>query len=353
MSFVIGRDSSLEDGPVGRLGVYRALDGSEGAPIYMDINGPHAMLIVGKRGYGKSYTLGVVAEFLSRFDGVAPIIIDPMDVFRTLTEPATEESVPATVIDDPVIVPSSLEPRSWCALLDLSPESAAGALVWQAAEAERSIGAMIGHVESTEAPMMDKRSAINHLSLADSWGIFDVSGLTAADLSGPEISVINVSGLESAPMNAVTRGIAEALYTARVHETTDRLPWLLLDEAHTFFNGLAAPALETVLTRGRAPGVSLVMATQRPSAVSDTAISQSDLLVSHRLTSHEDLAALEKAQPTYMDTSIDERMPTNTGEVVVIDDATETVHSVQVRRRETPHGGDSPLATDLLETTTT
>jgi len=347
MSFVIGRGGDLEDGPVGRLGVYRALDGSEGAPIHMDINGPHAMLIVGKRGYGKSYTLGVVAEVLSRFEGVAPIIIDPMNVFHTLADSSSGDPVPTTVIDDPVIVPTALDPRSWCALLDLSPESAAGSLVWQAAEAEASLETMIEHVEATEAPPMDKRSAINHLSLADSWGIFAVDGLTAADLCAPEISVLNVSGLESAPMNAVARGVAETLYRARINDTTNRLPWLLIDEAHTFFNGLAAPALETVLTRGRAPGVSLVLATQRPSAVSETAISQSDLLISHRLTSYDDIEALRKAQPTYMDTSIDERMPTSPGEVVVIDDATETVHSVQIRRRDTPHGGDSPRATEL------
>jgi DNA helicase HerA-like ATPase len=93
--------------------------------------------------------------------------------------------------------------------------------------------------------------------------------------------------------------------------------------------------------------VSLVLATQRPSAVSEVAVSQSDIVVSHRLTSEADLAALEAAQPTYMGTSLAERLPTSPGEVLVIDDATETVHSAAVRRRETPHGGDSPSASDV------
>ena len=31
-------------------------------PIHLDINKPHAILIAGKRGSGKSYTLGVIAE---------------------------------------------------------------------------------------------------------------------------------------------------------------------------------------------------------------------------------------------------------------------------------------------------
>jgi len=308
------------------------------------------MLIVGKRGYGKSYTLGVVAEALARADGVSPVIIDPMSVFSTLAEPSRGEPVPATVIDTPKVNPGSIEPRSWCALLGLSPESAAGALLWQAAAAEPTLDAMKDHVEATTAPQHEKRAAINHLSLADSWGVFDTDGLTATDLTRPEITVLDVSGLGEAPMNAVTRAIAESLYTARVTETVSRLPWLLLDEVHTFFNGVAAPALETILTRGRAPGVSLVMATQRPSAVSATAISQSDLLVSHRLTSHQDLEALQQAQPTYMDTTLGDQLPTEAGEVLIVDDSTETVHSVQIRHRETPHGGASPQATQFTDT---
>ncbi|WP_415378745.1 ATP-binding protein [Halosimplex sp. TS25] len=348
MTFVIGRgQGGVEKGPSGHLGTYRALDGSDGAPLHLDLDGPHAMLVVGKRGYGKSYTLGVVAESLSRARGVAPVIADPMGVFPTLGEASEGDPVPAEVITDPQVTPTTLDPRSWCALLDLSPESGAGGLVWQAAQEESTLADMRAHVDATDAPGTDKRAAINHLNIADSWGIFDPEGLSAGDLAGGEVSVLDVSGLDSAPMNAVVRGVGEALYRARVNDEIARLPWYMLDEAHTFFQGVGEAALETILTRGRAPGVSLVLATQRPSAVSDVAISQSDVIVSHRLTSEEDLDALEAAQPTYMKTSLDERLPTSTGEVIVIDDATETVHAANVRRRETPHGGDSPSASDV------
>lgn len=185
---------------------------------------------------------------------------------------------------------------------------------------------------------------MNHVDLAASWGIFDADGLTAADLGSSAVTVVDVSGLDAAPMNAVARGVAEALYRARVNETVDRLPWLMLDEAHAFFDGVTRPALRMILTRGRAPGVSLVAATQRPSAVPDVAISQSDLVVSHRLTSRDDIEALERARPSYVHSSLTERMPTGPGEVVVVDDSTETVHVARVRPRETPHGGSSPRA---------
>ncbi|MCU4717566.1 ATP-binding protein [Halapricum hydrolyticum] len=349
MTFVIGRGEgeSLEERPAGKLGTYRALDGSSGAPLYIDLDRPHAMLVVGKRGYGKSYTLGVIAEGLARAEGVAPVVVDPMGVFDTLADESRGSPVPAAVMTAPPVRPNVLDPRSWCTLLELSPESGAGGLVWQAAEAHASLAGMRQYVANADAPGTDKRAAINHLDLADSWGVFDETGVSAADLAGPEISVVDVSELDSAPMNAVARAVGEALYRARIERKIDRLPWLLFDEVHTFFDGVASAALETILTRGRAPGVSLVMATQRPSAVPPVGVSQSDVIVSHRLTSGADIEALKATQPTYMDASLEERMPTETGDVIVIDDATETVHAATVRRRDTPHGGDSPRASEL------
>ncbi|MXV63267.1 DUF87 domain-containing protein [Natronorubrum sp. JWXQ-INN-674] len=350
MSFVIGRGDDLEAGPVGHLGAYRARDGSKGATLHLDFDGPHAMLIVGKRGYGKSYTMGVLAEGLARARGVTPVIIDPMGVFDTLAASTPGEGVPATVVEKPTVAPTALDPRSWCALLGLSPESGPGGLVWQAAQETSTLESMADHIEATDAPVADKRAAANHLRLADAWAVFDPDGLDATDLGSSEVTIIDVSGLESAPMNAVCRGVAEALYRARVTDAIDRLPWLLLDEAHTFFDGVAEPALRTILTRGRAPGVSLVSATQRPSAVPSVGISQSDVLLSHRLTSQADLDALQDAQPTYMNVSLSDadRLPDDPGEVLIIDDATETIHSAQVRPRDTPHGGDSPRASDVI-----
>lgn len=346
MTFVIGRGAAIEDGPVGRLGTYRALDGSEGADLYLDLDGPHAVLVVGKRGYGKSYTLGVIAEALARAPGVAPVLVDPMGVLDSMAGESDGEPVPTTVIDRPRVAPSTLDPRSWCALLSLSPESGAGGLVWQAAQHADTVAGMREHVAAADAPETDRRAAVNHLELADAWDVFDADGLAAADLATPAVSILDVSGLDRAPMNAVVRGVGESLYDARVAGTVDRLPWLLVDEAHAFFDSVARPALETILTRGRAPGVSLVLSTQRPAVVPEVAVSQSDVLLAHRLTAERDLEALTAAQPTYMDESLESRLPTETGEVVIVDDATETVHAARIRRRDTPHGGDAPRASE-------
>jgi hypothetical protein len=90
--------------------------------------------------------------------------------------------------------------------------------------------------------------------------------------------------------------------------------------------------------------VSLVAATQRPGALPGVAVSQSDLLIAHRLTAAADVEALAGATPTYLTGRLRDRLPTAPGGAVVVDDATESVHGVQVRRRETPHGGADPRA---------
>jgi hypothetical protein len=361
MPHVLGRDDDAsdktdEDALTGHLGTYRARDGSSGAEVHLDLDGPHVGLVVGKRGYGKSYTLGVLAEELARAEGVAPVVADPMGIFGSLADLGTE------VASRPRVPADALGPRAWCDLLGLASDSPAGALVWQAAAARSSLAGMREFVADadTKADRATRRAADNHLGLAQSWGVFSPEGLTAEELLVSQVdagtsagTVLDLSGLDAEPANAVVRAVASGLYDHCVRSGSnssearpDPLPWLLLDEAHAFFSGVASPALRTLLTRGRQPGVSLVAATQRPSALPPVAISQGDLLLAHRLTSRADLDALAEARPTYLASSFEERLPAAPGEVLLVDDATESVHAVRVRERETAHGGDSPSAND-------
>ncbi|WP_018258345.1 ATP-binding protein [Halomicrobium katesii] len=344
MTFVLGRERGLDGGPTVRLGTYRASDGSGVGPVHLDLDRPHAVTIVGKRGYGKSYTLGVIAEGLARAGGTGPVLVDAMGEFGTLTADASGDPVPATVVDEPRVAPSSLSPRTWCRLLGLAPDSPAGSLLWRAASEGGSISEMRTSVQAVDASAGVVRTVRNHLEMAQRWGVFDPAGVTATALADGTVTVVDVSTLDRAPANAVVRAICDLLYRGRIEGQIERLPWLLVDEAHAFFDGVAEPGLRRLLTRGRTPGVSLVCATQRPSAVPAVGRSQTDLLVAHRLTSGRDIEALTAAQPTYLTGSLTEQLPTGPGEVVVVDDTTESVHGATVRDRVTPHAGDSPRA---------
>lgn len=316
------------------MGCYRATDGSDGARVGVDIARPHAALVVGKRGSGKSHTLGVLAEELEEARGVAPVVADPMGAFGPL------ESAGWRVVE-PTVRADTLDPRAWCDMLGLDPESGPGALVWQAAAERSSLSGMRSFLGDADAPDGTRRAAANHLRLAATWGVFDPAGLEAVDLA-TEPTVLALSGVDSAPTNALVRSVAGALYDVRISGELDTLPWLLVDEAHVFFEGVARPALRQLLTRGRAPGVSLVAATQRPSALPDTAVSQADILVAHHLTGEADRERLASARGSFLEASVDERLPTATGEALVFDDATDRAHQVRVRERRTEHGGAAP-----------
>jgi len=341
---VLGRDGGVDsptasDDHVAHLGRYRARDGSAGAPVGLDVDGPHAVLIVGKRGYGKSHTMGVLAEDLARTAGVSPTIADPMGVFRSLSN--GNHAIPATDVA-PTVSAATLGPRAWCDLLSLDPAGPAGSLVWRAAAESETLAELQTRVADADAAPAARRAAVNHLRLAATWDVVDAGEPAAIDTAG--CTTIDLSGLDGPAMNAVAAGVASRCYDGRVAGAFDRLPWVLVDEAHAFFDGVAEPALRRLLTRGRHPGVSLVAATQRPSALPPVAISQADVVVVHRLTSRADREALADARPSYLSTSVADRMPTGVGEALVIDDATETVHTIQVREREAPHDGASPRA---------
>ena len=340
----------------GRLGHHRARDGTRGAPVAVDLDRPHAALAVGKRGYGKSYTLGVLAEEAARVTGIAPVIVDPMGVFRGLASSVDGDvpQVPARVITEPTVRADAIAPARWPVLVGTDPDDPVGALIWHAASTAGTLPEMQHIVSDADADPATARAATNRLARAAAWGVFDSNGIDAGTLGGGEATVLDCSALDDAPANALVAGVADALYRSRVGVDTDvnagtvaemdRLPWLFVDEAHTFFSGVAAPPLRRILTRGRAPGVSLVTATQRPSALPDVVVSQSDLRIVHRLTAGPDIRALAAADPAYLDGDVAASMPASPGEALVIDDTAEAVRTVTIRTRDTPHGGFSPRA---------
>jgi hypothetical protein len=333
-----------------RLGSFLARDGSDGAPVWVDADTPHAGVVFGKRGTGKSYTLGVLAEGLSAAPGVTPVIVDPMGVFAGVTTEGGR-------LVEPAVQPAAIPPSVWPDLVGLDPTSGPGSLLWRSvadavgddADAGRcpSLEAIDARVAAADAPDRTRRAVRNHLQLAASWGIFDAEAppMSALVRDGDPV-VIDLADVSEQAAGAVVRAVARELYEARLAGVIAQLPWLLVDEAHAFFGGVADAALRTLLTRGRAPGVSLVCATQRPSALPDVAVSQADLLIAHRLTAGPDVDALAAAEATYLTGDLAARLPSGTGEALVVDDASETAHLVRVRERRTPHGGGSPRASD-------
>jgi len=129
------------------------------------------------------------------------------------------------------------------------------------------------------------------------------------------------------------------------------LIWMFIDEAHEFLplkgKTPATDALIQILREGRQPGISLVLATQQPGQIHRDVMTQSDIVISHRVTSKPDLEALGYIMQSYLLKGINEYMndlPGLKGSAIILDDNSERIYPIRVRPRFTWHGGDSPTA---------
>ena len=129
------------------------------------------------------------------------------------------------------------------------------------------------------------------------------------------------------------------------------ITWMLIDEAHEFLPNDGETAASHPLMRwvkiGREPGVSLVLATQQPAKLHPDALSQCDIILSHRLTSKQDIDALGEIMHTYMRHDINhyiDALPDSKGTGLLLDDNSERIYPVQMRPRKSWHAGGTPDA---------
>ena len=105
--------------------------------------------------------------------------------------------------------------------------------------------------------------------------------------------------------------------------------------------------LITILREGRQPGISLILATQQPGKIHTDVMTQSDIVLSHRITAKIDVDALSALMQSYMRKGLDEELdnlPRVQGSAVIFDDTNEKMYPIRVRPRITWHGGESPTA---------
>jgi hypothetical protein len=133
--------------------------------------------------------------------------------------------------------------------------------------------------------------------------------------------------------------------------------WIIIDEAHLICPAdaytAAKPALIEYVKRGRDAGLSLVFATQQPSAIDTRVVSQVDLMIVHRLVVESDIvSALSRLPATFPSAVvIGTQKITDPHELVrmldtreawVGDAETSRAFLAAIRPRITAHGGDEP-----------
>lgn len=359
--YILGRNDESDIGVL-HLGKYLALDKSTGSHVALDALKPHAILICGKRGYGKSYTMGTLIEELSLLqpdirENIASLVIDTMGIFWTLgrgneqqpellsewglqpTGFSVDVFVPAGSIEQyrnrhidvkPFSIPiSHLDGYEWCKLFKVGNVSPLGVLLVRVIGNLRQSQSAFSFDDIIDGIMDDERSDIvtksaaeNHFKAAISWGVFETEGVGITELirSGAT-SVLDVSTLTNHTVRAAVVGIvgkdiydrrleARRSYERMVMGDTDvekgiPMVWMFIDEAHLFVPSDDETLASNViinewLRQGRQPGLSIIFATQRPAAIHPDVISQCDVVMCHRLTARDDISALEAIRPTYM-----------------------------------------------------
>ncbi|MFW9967994.1 MAG: ATP-binding protein [Candidatus Thorarchaeota archaeon] len=396
-----------------------------GMPVTLDLMSPHVMFVAGKRGSGKSYTLGIVAEELAlamerREIEVAAVVVDTVDVFRQMVDANDEQAellkkwnleakgfsvavyiprrtyvgLPDEVKKKARLFPLSIGPREltvsdWGYVLEKggSLSTTMENLIGETLESVRkgytlssgekvslkrdfSIKDMIQCIESN--PTIEelykpatKTALIQRLKRADRLGVFHPGGTSAQDLAvAGQITVIDVAPLGSdaeAVLAILTNMLCRQVLTYRMAWTDEgtsareELPptWLIIDEAHTLVpRGGNTPAKEAIIgyaKLGRRFGCSLVLCTQQPSAVSDEAISQADIIISHSLSHDNDIRALQQRAPAVMPDQFRDKVFISSlprGVALVFDQSTENKRGfiIQVRPRLSQHGGTDRLS---------
>ena len=390
------------------IGRYYALDSSLGSNVNIDIIHPHIVLICGKRGYGKSHTIGIFIEEIARLEkkvreNLGVVVFDTLGIFWTTQFPNNAEAenlnrwsqVPEG-FDINLLVPkkfveeyknkgidadsfsirvSELSPYHWCQLFGVKATDPLGIILartvlkMQSSSTHFSIAELLTCIQNdTRGDSTVKDAAENFLTMADSWEVFDKDGISIRDLvRRGTITILDLSHLPDPVLkNIVATLVSEKIFEERirerkthelkkigvdVEETGMPMVWLAVDEAQLFLPNNKEVLSKDVLInewmrQGRQPGLSLILATQRPSAIEPEVLSHSDIIICHRLTAQEDIAALSRIRPTYMHGDIKEsikKVGDEKGVALIIDDTSESVHIIKIRPRLSWHGGAESL----------
>ncbi|MFH2028095.1 MAG: DUF87 domain-containing protein [Nanoarchaeota archaeon] len=231
--------------------------------IYMDVTRSHVVFVCGKRGSGKSYTMGVIAEGMADLpkeinENLAVIMLDTMGIYWTMKYPNQKENdllkewglegkalnvhiytpkgyyykykkegIPT---DFPFsIKPSELDPIDWCTTFDIKISDPQGVLIERTVEKLKDLGNnysvrdIIKEVQNddrAEQPIKD--GVENRFLSAEGWGIFDIEGTPFHQLvAGGQVTILDVSCYATIPgasgIRALVIGlVAEKLFIERM-----------------------------------------------------------------------------------------------------------------------------------------
>jgi len=264
--------------------------------VFLDFLRPHIILIAGKRGTGKSYDAGVIAEEICLLPEkfrkkISIVMIDTMGIFWSLKRPNEQqldllrewgleskgfENVKIFIpfkqkkefedvnipIDGTIsIAPYEFSAEEWRLAFNLSPTDRVGISleknINELFESGKNftIEDLIKKIKSDKETSKDAKDALeNMLRVANQWGVFGTAGTNINDIVQPGvISIVDVSHLRATEAwsvrNFLVAILARKVYQSRLIarkeeevakltreklEETVPIVWFIIDEAHIF-----------------------------------------------------------------------------------------------------------------------
>ncbi|MCL5009756.1 MAG: DUF87 domain-containing protein [Candidatus Parvarchaeota archaeon] len=209
---------------------------SLGNQVLLDVLRPHVVLIAGKRGSGKSYTMGVISEGLASLpeevaENVTSLIIDTMGIYWTMKSPNYKEEevlkkwgeepkafnnvkvfVPkghfetlkeqnASMVDAPFSISvSDLSASDWTDMFKFSINDEYGVLINKAIEdlvengQKYGIPEILDQIDRQIANDTVKEACKQRFESANGWGIFEKDGTPIEALLTPGyINILDIS----------------------------------------------------------------------------------------------------------------------------------------------------------------
>ena len=374
--------------------------------VFLDVNRPHVIMVAGKRGSGKSYFLSVIAEEMVKLkqeikQNLSFLFFDTMGIFWTMRFPNVRQEdllekweMAPEKFDINIFTPkgffneyknkgisnnsflirtSELDSSDWANVFNLSMTDPEGILISRILEdlhEDYSIQDIIKAIQLYEKAEQKTRDNLeNRFLAADKWGLFDRYGTELNDLiKAGEVSIVDIScyadvNIKALVIGLVSKKMLNERISSRKYEELQEiqgitgkenempLVWILIDESHNFLpregKTPATDSLIQILREGRQPGISLVLATQQPGEIHKDVLTQSDVVISHRLTAKADIEALNSMMQSYHVADLQRylnELPGLRGSAIVLDDNSERIYPIRVHPKRSWHGGEAPRA---------
>ena len=358
-------------------GAYLGLLKGHQLPVYLNIDAlvQKHICILAKTGGGKSYVCGVLVEELLK-KKIPMVIIDTHGEYMSLTKSNTDRK------DKKKMEKFGIKPQQYASqLVGFSPLGSKGNTkhltlnginleareiidLLQAKLSGPQIGVLYQSIKEmkeykTQYTLRDIIEAVNRsksnarwnviasLESLDSIGVFSEHGTTTADIvKKGKCSIINMKGVPPDIQDVVVARLTKELFDDR---KAGKVPpfLLIVEEAHNycpergFGNAVSSSILRTVASEGRKFGMGLCVVSQRPAKVDKNIISQCNTNIILKVTNPNDLKAIIQSVEGLTSQTYNEIQRLPIGTALISGASIQIPIMMEVRTRETNHGGKS------------